>query len=172
MLACEWRCKNILSMITTWFPLFQTHQFFPSLLLHDFVFQLQLSPYPPTHIHQATQWCVTCLYYISRSQDANRWAYLLSLTIFDSWPPIISSRLGQFQMAKLSGSSIYNCLLRPCCWWIQSDDERHNQTIESAGAGASLTYPMQCASLPLNSLAFPMLIGHPVLRQCPSQEVS
>ncbi|CAE6488670.1 unnamed protein product [Rhizoctonia solani] len=28
-----------------------------------------------------------------------------------------------------------------------SDDEKHNQTFEQAGAGASLTYPMQCSAL-------------------------
>ncbi|RDB23847.1 Eukaryotic translation initiation factor 5A [Hypsizygus marmoreus] len=28
-----------------------------------------------------------------------------------------------------------------------SDDESHNQTIESASAGASLTFPMQCSAL-------------------------
>jgi len=28
-----------------------------------------------------------------------------------------------------------------------SDDEKHNQTFESAGAGASLTFPMQCSAL-------------------------
>jgi len=28
-----------------------------------------------------------------------------------------------------------------------SDDEQHNQTFESVGAGASLTFPMQCSAL-------------------------
>jgi len=28
-----------------------------------------------------------------------------------------------------------------------SDDEKHNQTFEAVGAGASLTYPMQCSAL-------------------------